>query len=713
MAPKTRALTACPVFGTPCELSDCVLPSYRDVMRHYLLLRNTEVGGCASNSEVIRKITERLETIWQKASIPVTTSKSIVDRIITYHKKYRTLMKPYKSQRGKSATYDKKFDMFVGDSLKLFDIATCKCVTSGCTCPRDHKVPQDERAFLVDQRTERKMMIGGIDAKQTNVLHKREERKRKRTHSEVAADCNSLDLSSSTEDVPPVPTSDKDYVPTTPSAPKSESLIKLDRFLLECDRSAVSDRTGARLASAYAQDLGLIDSSSSPHVVDRSKIRRQRKKMRTTLCAKKDEFLVRSIYFDGRKDQTRQGSKFVCEEHVTILSEPNSRYLGHISPVSGAARHISDGIMQFMRENNVDTSSVAIVGCDGTSVNTGPKGGVIRLLEEALDRPMQWFVCLLHMNELPLRHLIRHVDGVTQGPSGFSGPIGKLLKTCENKSVVSFKRIPIQLPKMDSDLSCDQKYLYEICLAVNSGYCDPSLAARTPGKMCHSRWLTTANRILRLYVSTEVPDEKLCCLVMYIVKVYAPVWFAIKRSPSCINGPRHYHDLIKRSRYLPDSLKAIVDPVIKRNGYFAHSENLVLAMIGDPRASVRKSAVDYIASSRSQVCDGVRTFAVPNINLDADDYTSLIDLGVGPCLEPPLTQQYSLPELTAFVTDPDPYVRMTKYPCHTQAVERSIKLVTEAAAAVSGPETREGFIRSTLKSRNIMPVFETKRDFAV
>ena len=133
----------------------------------------------------------------------------------------------------------------------------------------------------------------------------------------------------------------------------------------------------------------------------------------------------------------------------------------------------------------------------------------------------------------------------------------------------------------------------------------------------------------------------------------------------------------------------------------------MLAMIGDPRASVRKSAVDYIASSRSQVCDGVRTFAVPNINLDADDYTSLVDLGVGPCLEPPLTQQYSLPELIAFVTDPDPYVRMTKYPCHTQAVERSIKLVTEAAAAVSGPERREGLIRSTLKSRNIMPVFET------
>ena len=136
-------------------------------------------------------------------------------------------------------------------------------------------------------------------------------------------------------------------------------------------------------------------------------------------------------------------------------------------------------------------------------------------------------------------------------------------------------------------------------------------------------------------------------------------------------------------------------------------------MIADPRASVRKSAVEYITSSRGQVCEGVRIFAVPKINLDANDYTNLADLCNGPCLEPPLTRQYSTSELAAFVTDPEPYVRMNKYPCHTQAVERSIKLVTEAAAAVSGPESREGFIRTTLKSRSIMPVFETKKDFAV
>ena len=39
--------------------------------------------------------------------------------------------------------------------------------------------------------------------------------------------------------------------------------------------------------------------------------------------------------------------------------------------------------------------------------------------------------------------------------------------------------------------------------AVSSGFCEPTSVSRKPGKMAHSRWLTTASRALRVYVSTE------------------------------------------------------------------------------------------------------------------------------------------------------------------------------------------------------------------
>lgn len=61
------------------------------------------------------------------------------------------------------------------------------------------------------------------------------------------------------------------------------------------------------------------------------------------------------------------------------------------------------------------------IGCDGTNVNTGIKGGVIRLIELELKRPLQWFICQLHGNELTLRHLFQYLDGGTTGPHNFSG----------------------------------------------------------------------------------------------------------------------------------------------------------------------------------------------------------------------------------------------------------------------------------------------------
>jgi len=66
------------------------------------------------------------------------------------------------------------------------------------------------------------------------------------------------------------------------------------------------------------------------------------------------------------------------------------------------------------------TDDVKVIGCDGTNVNTRHTGGVIRQLEVTIEHSLQWFVCLLHANELPLRHLIQHLDGSTTGPRGFS-----------------------------------------------------------------------------------------------------------------------------------------------------------------------------------------------------------------------------------------------------------------------------------------------------
>ncbi|GBM49211.1 hypothetical protein AVEN_158185-1 [Araneus ventricosus] len=56
---------------------------------------------------------------------------------------------------------------------------------------------------------------------------------------------------------------------------------------------------------------------------------------------------------------------------------------------------------------------------------------------------------------------------------------------------------------------------------------------------------------------------------------------------------------------------------------------------------------------------------------------------------------------------------LDKFQCHTQSVERGIKLVTEVSQKDVGSNSRDGFIRTTLLSRSSMPSFSSKSYFKV
>lgn len=102
------------------------------------------------------------------------------------------------------------------------------------------------------------------------------------------------------------------------------------------------------------------------------------------------------IYFDGRKDQTisqvKIGEKFarktVLEEHIVLLSEPGSKYISHFTATSSTALAIKTDLFEFLVKKEFDIRNLNVIGYDGTVVNTGPNGGVIRLLELKLKRPL-------------------------------------------------------------------------------------------------------------------------------------------------------------------------------------------------------------------------------------------------------------------------------------------------------------------------------------
>jgi hypothetical protein len=171
---------------------------------------------------------------------------------------------------------------------------------------------------------------------------------------------------------------------------------------------------------------------------------------------------------------------------------------------------------------------------------------------------------------------------------------------------------------------------------------------------------------------------------------------------------------IHLSRYLPDELKHIIDPVLQRNGFFGHPENILLAMITDERKHVRELGLRRILKARSTRVAGIRKFTVPALNYDSSDYLELIDWQNTNLTEPPLITDLSDAVIKDLVTNGEStIVDFPRFPSHTQAVERCVKLVTQASAAVCGQTSRDGFIRSRLEGRRIMPTFNTKAQYHV
>ena len=260
------------------------------------------------------------------------------------------------------------------------------------------------------------------------------------------------------------------------------------------------------------------------------------------------------------------------------------------------------------------------------------------------------------------------------------------------------------------DISKDQTYLFDICKGIELGTVSDTLATKEPGPLIHSRWLTTANRILRLYVSAEQPSAELVLLTDYVLQVYAPVWFSMKLEPECFKGTKYLWLMAKLSRFLPNDVRDVVDRSIRRNCYLAHPENLLLTMLVDERKEIRELAARRVKAARSVKPKGIRKFVLPTVNVNADNYYKFVNWQDYNRTEPPMMMNITDEEIDSAIETGQTWT-LDNFPCHTQAVERHVKLVTEMAATLYGELRRDGYIRAKLLSRANVPHFESKKDW--
>ena len=123
-----------------------------------------------------------------------------------------------------------------------------------------------------------------------------------------------------------------------------------------------------------------------------------------------------------------------------------------------------------------------------------------------------------------------------------------------------------------------------------------------------------------------------------------------------------------------------------------------------------------MSTKSGEIRKALRVFQVPKINFEARSYYETINWqGSKDSItydSPLMLRNLTTSEMEAWATkeDPEKY-SLLNIPCHSQAVERHVKLVSDASLKSCSVEGQNGRIRATKSSRAKIPKPGSKKDY--
>ena len=546
------------------------------------------------------------------------------------------------------------------------------------------------------------------------------------------------------------------------------NFIDCTPIALMANKYEVSPRAAAAIANACLVTIGQVQTSEEAQkkFFDHRKVFRKI----SELCVKneslRNEYVMEEcpdcICFDGKKDfslvQKRVGESVVKEknseevDHYSVTLHPENKFLTKfvapkVPPQEGVDKNkdrkgklTAKKMVEKFHEIGLNTSELVVIGCDSTPLNTGAKGGIIAWFEFFISTILVWSICLLHLNELPLRRVMDYCLGSTKSADDRDGEVYEVLKRVNsleyNPDFERMTDIDTELVKLPEsvviDLSPDQKLLYNLILTITTNEKVANIEQYKNGPLYNARWVTFATAAMKAYISKHGLDsenyKKLKILVRYIIYVYGPTWFDIKTRPTLSDGPRHWFKLVTRLRKVDfedvtvvkvrGKIKTVVKLLhvvmenILLNSYWFHSENLLISLLASEDPEDREFAVSIILKIRNGEDFGdfsPRIRLNPEIiNFEAKDLKEVIPPAAF-THEPPLTLFMSSEELVKYREVP---MVLKKWPCHTQATKRAVKKTSKASMLASTEKKTEGLILTNEVANSLVSKVSSKKDFA-
>ena len=705
-----------------------------------------------------------IQAQWKKSNdsfIPpvIKNDKTIADIIVA---KWNTLSEIARNKAsGRKKTIIDTLD-------KLFDISTCRCEIflcndenidcNGCSlgahiscgCSKAQKIPKLDLLWLYYQRQK----IGEKSAFQMSVKDSKEStRKFKAMKRKVSEIGRELKFQKIIEDTVILEHSSESSASSNISAENQPSTgfknhnFKINNSAAASIRFGVSQRATSAIICGLLQDLvdaGYLTAEEKQFLTcDQKKIFRAKESMMSSAQLTEESRVLESkimgIFFDGREDKTKvlafnnETKKYhpsqIQEEHYTITQEPEGKYLHHFSPLDyqndskgkcvKPAKRIALGVYDWIQSHGAK-ESIQVIGGDSTNAMTGWMGGALSNLEKLLGHKCMWSVCMIHLNELPLRHLIESLDGKTLSANKFKGEIGKLLpKVNELPINYSFKSLPggedlIDIPdEIVKTLSTDQHNCYLLVKAIKSGNLSRDLANKKGGPINQARWLTTGQALLMLWVRDHKLHgetlRKFELIVNFLIQSYFKLYFDIKVKNSLVHGPIHVLTSLRIYRTQAKEVQDAIKETIVRGAYHAHSENIILSLLSSNIEEDRVFAIEKILQIRGAFNRGdtyARDRITPTLNFEANSLRELINWDANIPFEPIFTCKLSSESIKSFRSAP---LKVQHFPIHSQSTERAVQHVSKACMLVYGQEKRDAFVKGMLAHREYLPVLDSKK----
>lgn len=398
------------------------LPTKENVLcRLYFDLRKKK----SSLSTASNVVADELLDLWKKAGIPTTQKPNVVSKIKNIHETHRALVK---HRTRTSAKQTKQQNEFTESISRLFDIAH---QNAGSLI----KIEED-RTFLQDQRTVRKMIIGAEDTeyhsraakllkrKQNEIDREERERKRRQIFDASMIDQREdADLKESVSDEDEEVQSgnedsddfclpkhackpstagcdDSDNNAVSEVKTKKRALLDDPVFIASLDRTRTTPRQAMHIVAPALKAAGVnLDEVS----LSTTSIYRSRKEVRKQIAGEiKENFSPNTplvAHFDGKlmPDETGVSSDRLP---VVVSGVDTEKLLGIPKLPSGTGAIMGKAVVEFVQDWPGVVDCLAGLCFDTTSSNTGCHSGAITVIQEAFQKRLLFLACRHHILEI-------------------------------------------------------------------------------------------------------------------------------------------------------------------------------------------------------------------------------------------------------------------------------------------------------------------------